>query len=298
MTADEVAALAHVLDVTPTDLLASPVRSAAVHRTIVVADVANPPDTAVHLAEVHDGLHDVLKSAFSEADTDTAVPSVSEALRLGEPYRRWLLIFDNAGSPDAVQKFLPANGPGEVLITSRNPDWSGIARPLGVPVFNRSESVELMRRRGLDIEDEAEYERLAERLGDLPLAVEQAAAMQVMTGMPVGDYLRLFDEKVAEVLDVSAPAGHGISVSAVWDTAFGELTARNPGAYQLLQICAFFAAAPISRNMLTEVPGVSVSRSWTRCSGIRASSLGRFGTSTRTGSRRSTTVTARFSYIS
>jgi len=32
----------------------------------------------------------------------------------------WLLVFDNAPGPEAVQRFVPAVGNGRVLITSRN----------------------------------------------------------------------------------------------------------------------------------------------------------------------------------
>ena len=35
---------------------------------------------------------------------------------------RWLMVFDNAEDPAAIRAFLP-EGPGHVLITSRNPAW-------------------------------------------------------------------------------------------------------------------------------------------------------------------------------
>jgi hypothetical protein len=47
---------------------------------------------------------------------------------LGELARRdrWLLVFDNAEDPRALSQFLP-EGPGRVLITSRNPAWQRFA---------------------------------------------------------------------------------------------------------------------------------------------------------------------------
>jgi hypothetical protein len=189
---------------------------------------------------------------------NTAVPAVREALRVGQPYRRWLLVFDAAESPEQVRPFFPANGPGEILITSRNPDWAGVARPLEISVFERTESVELLRRRGPVIDD-SEADRLADKLGDLPLAIEQAAAWRAETGMPVDEYLRLFDEKVEEILDTSAPADYELSVAAAWNVSFDELGTRNPAAHQLLQVCAFFAPEPITRSLFTGVRGVSVS---------------------------------------
>ena len=215
---------------------------------------------ATQQAQIRTGLTDLAQRLRlpGSSEAHTAVPAVLEALRLGRPFRRWLLVFDSAESPETVRPFFPANGPGEILITSRNPDWAGIARPLEVTVFTRDESKELLRRRGPEIDDE-EADRLADILGDLPLAIEQAAAWRAETGMPVGEYLRLFEEKVAEILDTSAPVGYDVSVAAAWNVSFDELRTRNPAAHQLLQVCAFFAPEPISRSLFTGVRGVSIS---------------------------------------
>ncbi|WP_434446522.1 FxSxx-COOH system tetratricopeptide repeat protein [Lentzea sp. E54] len=192
------------------------------------------------------------------SEANTAVPAVREALRVGRPFRRWLLVFDAAESPEEVRRYFPANGPGHVLITSRNPDWAGVARPLELAVFDRAESIELLGKRGPEI-DEAEASLLAEKLGDLPLALEQAAAWRAVTGMPVREYLRLFDESVAEILDTSAPTDYELSVAAAWNVSFDELRTRNPAAHQILHICAFFSPEPISRDLFTGVSRVSIS---------------------------------------
>jgi tetratricopeptide (TPR) repeat protein len=215
---------------------------------------------ATQQAQVRAGLTELAQRLRlpGSSEAHTAVPAVREALRLGRPFRSWLLVFDSAESPEAVRPFFPANGPGEILITSRNPDWAGIARPLEVAVFKREEAKELLRRRGPEIDDE-EADRLAETLGDLPLAIEQAATWRAETGMPVREYLRLFDEKVTEILDTSAPADYEVSVAAAWNVSFDELRTRNPAAHDLLQVCAFFAPEPISRNLFVGVRGVSIS---------------------------------------
>jgi hypothetical protein len=50
---------------------------------------------------------------------ETAVNRVVDALRRKvPPYRRWLLVFDNAESPDEVAPFFPASG--HIVVTSRN----------------------------------------------------------------------------------------------------------------------------------------------------------------------------------
>jgi tetratricopeptide (TPR) repeat protein len=215
---------------------------------------------ATHLSQLRAALTELAQALRlpGSSEAHTAVPAVREALRRGHPVRRWLLVFDSAESPEEVQPFFPTNGPGEILITSRNPDWAETARPLEVDLFERDESVELLRRRGPDITDE-EATALAEKLGDLPLAIAQAATWRAETGMPVEEYLRLFDEKVAEILDSSAPNNYEVSLAAAWNVSFDQLESRNPAAHQLLQVCAFFAPEPIARSLFTGIRGTAIS---------------------------------------
>lgn len=181
---------------------------------------------------------------------NTAVPAVREALRVGRPYRNWLLIFDNAESPEAVRQYFPTGGSGSIMVTSRNPQWTSIALPLEVDVFVREESIELLRQRGPELSD-ADADRLAEALGDLPLALDQAAAWRAETGMPADEYLRLFDQKRAELLDASAPLDYQIPVAAAWNVSLDRLAISSPGALRLLQVCAFFAPLPIARTLFS-----------------------------------------------
>ena len=86
----------------------------------------------------------------------------------------WLLIFDNARCPDDLADYLPQGSAGHVLITSRNPAWDEVAHALHVAIWPRDESVEYLRKRtGQD--DPLATDALAAELGDLPLALAQAA---------------------------------------------------------------------------------------------------------------------------
>jgi hypothetical protein len=191
------------------------------------------------------------------AEVNAAVPAVREALRIGKPYSNWLLVFDNAESPEAVRPFFPTGGPGCILVTSRDPRWASLARSLEVDIFTRAESTELLRRRGpeLSLHD---ADRLAVALGDLPLAIEQAAAWRAETGMPADEYLRLLEEKRPELLDDARPLGYPTTVAAAWNVSLDALKERNPGALQLLQLCAFLAPEPISRTLFTGARGSSI----------------------------------------
>ncbi|MGW8352509.1 FxSxx-COOH system tetratricopeptide repeat protein [Streptomyces wedmorensis] len=182
-------------------------------------------------------------------EANRAVPAVREALRRGDPYSRWLLVFDNAENVEAVRPYFPTGGTGKILITSRNQEWDRVARTLSVDVFTREESKALLRRRARDLSD-TDADKLAEALGDLPLAIEQAAAWQAVTGMAVPEYLRLINEKIAELMLELVPSpDYPMSVAAAWDVSLRQLEQRNPAALQLLQVCSFFAPEPISRSL-------------------------------------------------
>ncbi|MFI7497598.1 FxSxx-COOH system tetratricopeptide repeat protein [Streptomyces sp. NPDC049687] len=183
------------------------------------------------------------------SEANRAVPAVREALRRGQPYDRWLLVFDNAENVEAVRPYFPTGGTGKILITSRNQEWDRVARTLSVDVFTREESKALLRRRARDLSD-TDADLLAEALGDLPLAIEQAAAWQAVTGMAVPEYLRLINEKIAELMLELVPSpDYPMSVAAAWDVSLRQLEQRNPAALQLLQVCSFFAPEPISRSL-------------------------------------------------
>ncbi|MCR3754172.1 FxSxx-COOH system tetratricopeptide repeat protein [Lentzea californiensis] len=179
---------------------------------------------------------------------ETAVPAALEALRLYDPDRRWLLVFDNADNPQDVTTFFPA-GTGHIIVTSRNSDWRRVARPVEVDLFTRAESIELLMRRGGEMDD-IEADALAEALGDLPLAVEQAAAWRASTGMPVAEYLELLEQNRAELLAAGASDDDQVPmVAAVWNVPLERLRESHPDALQLLQVCAFFGPDPIPQKL-------------------------------------------------
>ncbi|MGC5563636.1 FxSxx-COOH system tetratricopeptide repeat protein [Streptomyces sp. FR-108] len=189
--------------------------------------------------------------------TNTAVPAVLEALRTGVPYDKWLLVFDNAENVEAVRSYFPANGPGKIIVTSRNRDWERVATPLPVNVFERDESIQLLRKRSPDL-SERDADRLAEALGDLPLAVEQAGAWRAVTGMLVDDYLGLLNERSPEILHLDPAPDYPVSVAAAWDISLERIKENNPGARELLDICACMAPEPVPLSMLRGKRGVDI----------------------------------------
>jgi tetratricopeptide (TPR) repeat protein len=188
-----------------------------------------------------------LQSAMS-AGIEGAASAVLDALRRGIPYSRWLLIFDNADQPEDLNDIIP-RGPGDVLITSRNHRWHSVVETVQVDVFSRAESTEFLRKRvgkGLG-EDEAD--QLADALGDLPLALDQAGALQAETGMSVDEYLRLLKEHTAQVMAEGRSPEYPRSMTAAWKLSVATLNQQLPQAVELLRCCAFFGPEPIPRDL-------------------------------------------------
>ncbi len=168
---------------------------------------------------------------------------------------RWLLVFDNAENPADIAGWLPG-GAGHVLITSRARAWAEVAVPVEVDVLARAESAAILQGRvsGLGVSD---ADRLAAELGDLPLAVAQAAGFMAETGMPAGQYLGLLATQAGTLLDqAAAGSSYPRSLSAVTRLAAGRLDREDPAAAQLAGVCAFLAPEPVPGDLFTSVPGV------------------------------------------
>src|SRR3954447_25642494 len=82
-----------------------------------------------------------LAPAFAELARELALPEAGEpdqnvriaaVLRWLEAHPRWLLVLDNAERREDVEPFIPRRHAGHVLITSRNPDWHGLARAVKI----------------------------------------------------------------------------------------------------------------------------------------------------------------------
>ena len=192
--------------------------------------------------------------APSATGIDLTTRAVLDALRRGEPYTRWLLIFDNADQPEELLPFVPITGPGDVLITSRNQRWGPVVDTIPLNVFERAESVQFLLKRVPKRLTETEADKLAESLGDLPLALEQAGAVLFESLMSVDEYLQLLEERVVDILARGTALEYPTSMTAAWQIAVAQLRQQSPQALDLLRCCAFLGPEPIPRDVFTLGP--------------------------------------------
>lgn len=174
----------------------------------------------------------------------------------------WLLVYDNADDPDSLTPFMPLTG-GHVIITSRNVDWSASCHAIEIDVLTRAESIELLRRRTQDEAGDSslsnqDADHLAEKLGDLPLALEQAAAWLTATAMPAREYIELLDNRLAELLTEGKPANYPLTVATSLELMVERLRETDPAATQFLELFAFLGGEPMPISLLRHGGGADV----------------------------------------
>jgi tetratricopeptide (TPR) repeat protein len=202
-------------------------------------------------AEVRRSLVELASEMKLPVSTDTSetIKRVLEALKNREPFPRWLIIFDNAGDPASLAGVLPDSRSGHVLITTRERGWAGEAHSVEVGLFDRRESVALLRQRASDI-SELDADTIAARLGDLPIALAQAAAWHTETAQSVAEYLRRFDDEMSRRTGEGLAFGYSPEAAAAMSIAFGQLRETSPQGAHLLRLGAYFGPEWISLDVL------------------------------------------------
>ncbi len=98
-----------------------------------------------------------------------------------------------------------------------------------------------------------EADKLAARLGDLPLALDQAGAYIQQTHTSVSVFLQLLERDPCQLLrERDGHADHPSSVVHTFTQVFERLAQANAAAAELLSLCCFLAPAAIPEALITE----------------------------------------------
>jgi tetratricopeptide (TPR) repeat protein len=187
-------------------------------------------------------------------DQDIMVAAVRNWL---EATARWLVIFDNADDPAAIIPLLPRAGDGHVLVTSQQEDdLDRRADLVPLDVLTEEEATQfLLTRTGHS--DLAAARDLAEALGRLPLALEQAGAFIAQTKViTLARYLDLFTQQSLQLLDRGRRHGsYRHTVDTTWDLSLQRLRQETPAAAGLLNLLAFLGPDDLPWQLLASHPG-------------------------------------------
>ncbi|WP_431903126.1 FxSxx-COOH system tetratricopeptide repeat protein [Nonomuraea sp. bgisy101] len=256
------------------DLLAELGRALASSRAVALYGLAGVGKTQAAVEYAHRNAADYDVTWRASAAEPLALAGAMEdlALRLGVRERadrgelvtalrdrlagmgRWLIVLDDVEDASLLERLLPDGGEGHVIITSRNPAWGLHAVPLRIDPFSREESVAFLERRlGLPGRSSGAPE-LADQLGDLPFALEQAAAYSEQTGMTFEEYADLFRRRADKLL--SRAGERDQTFSTAWQLAFERVRAASASATELLYLCACLGGDGLSLRLLRGLAGV------------------------------------------
>lgn len=129
----------------------------------------------------------------------------------------WLLIFDNADNLDVITDYVPYNGNGSILVTSRDPFAKGyfFSNGSGIDLepLSRDESAVLLRKlitrkeEAENADEQAASMTLAKYLDGLPLAMTQMAGFIRRRHLSIQEFVSLYatDARYAEIHGVGNP---------------------------------------------------------------------------------------------
>ena len=166
-----------------------------------------------------------------------------------DTHDKWLFIYDNLDSIADDTPWWPKNNRGNILITTRNQRIS-IGKGIDIAVFTEEEAVSFLEKRTGICNDPQNATLLSNRLGHLPLALEQAAAY-IRNTITFPEYLKLLDEHGLTVLEeVDGVVDYTEPVTATWEISFEKISMG--GAKQLLYLCAYIASEDITANLFIQ----------------------------------------------
>ncbi|RVD86093.1 uncharacterized protein DFL_004387 [Arthrobotrys flagrans] len=171
---------------------------------------------------------------------------------------RWLLVFDNADDLETldIQEYLPKHGGGAILITSRRPHFSEIAKQFHLEGLDSESAVKLLlslarlQHAPKDIQGEAL--KLVKRLGLMPLAISHAGHYIHETKIPLEDYSKSYEKAFMTVQSRKPKVGWNVrddTAATTWDISFSRIEKQNTEAAYLLVTCSYLNPEEISENL-------------------------------------------------
>ncbi len=148
----------------------------------------------------------------------------------------WLLVFDNADDLEMVRNFLPTDGQGYILLTTRAQATRRLAQRIEIEEMDVDEGALFLLRRATIIDSNAPLDaasatdrvtarEISQAMDGLPLALDQAGAYIEETQWSLPEYLRLFQLRKEELLKRRGKltTDHPDSVATTWSLAFEKV---------------------------------------------------------------------------
>ena len=151
----------------------------------------------------------------------------------------WLLLFDNVYDFDLIEEYVPKTNKGHVLFTTQLtslPSWISDEK-IHVKCFELKTAADFLAKRS-DVDADTDAEKLADRLGCHPLALEQACVSMNETEHPscYNLFIRL-EERGLKILGAYNIGVEKKNILTTWMPTIEKI--QNPNARHLLSVFAF-----------------------------------------------------------
>jgi len=171
-----------------------------------------------------------------------------------------LVVFDNVENLDDLKGITPeGSGIRVIITTTRRLDWDSLGwSPMAVGAFDREQSITLLCKHTGDTDGDA-ADQIAEALGDLPVAVTQAAATAKWGGYALSDYLdRLsnhpLESSISRLEGDDYPDAVGVALFMAYEQALEQFRTKHPQQERivtsLLDILSLLAASGVPTHWL------------------------------------------------
>ena len=174
----------------------------------------------------------------------------------------WLLVFDNVEDQEVLTDYWPLDGPGCVLVTSRDPlaKRNGFSAMYGTDLqpLSRADGAEVLLKltgRGSEDEEKSMATKISEQLGGFPLAIHQMAGIITRRELTFAEFLATYEEESSREelynLSLEHPSrrnGYEHTVASVW-----AMERLEDGAV-LMDILSLFDPDGIQEDIFTTAP--------------------------------------------
>ncbi|RDD42751.1 Nephrocystin-3 [Trichoplax sp. H2] len=220
----------------------------------------------------HDLTSDSLKRQSRDTQLLERIIEVSKDALDQQLIGPWLLIYDNVHRVKMVNKYIPTMRTGHIILTSRHRSWDDM---IEIDIFNRKTSIEFLHRvvephghSHQPIENDDAWDNIADILGDLPLALAQAAQYIRRKKISITTYVDQFKSLYQNLWQQEAPSSSykqylsenddqcvvvEHTVETTWQIAISQVSCINPTACDLSTIAAYLSPNNISRELLVQL---------------------------------------------
>ena len=172
-------------------------------------------------------------NAPKDIPQETIVRRLLDQLRSADTADR-LFVFDNVENLDDLKGIAPmGSGVRVIVTTTRHLNWDSLGwLPLTVGIFEREQSITLLCERTGDTHRDA-ADRIAEALGDLPVAVSQAAATAKSGRYSLSNYLERLsthplESSISRLEGDDYPDAIGVALFMAYEQALDQLRTKFP----------------------------------------------------------------------